>query len=166
MSLELVFASTAITLALILYTLGVFGERRAGTLSLKHVALFWCGLACDTTGTLLMSNIAQQSSAGGFGVHAVTGMLAIALMLVHATWATVTFVRKNERSLHRFHTFSTLVWLAWLVPYIIGMLVGIPAIHLQAVCAIGTSVVVVAALAFVLLRSGKHGGTKRAHSSR
>ena len=40
--------------------------------------------------------------------------------------------------------------LAWLVPYIIGMLVGIPAIHLQAVCAIGTSVIIVAILAVIL----------------
>ena len=30
---------------------------------------------CDTTGTMIMSNIAQQSSAGGFGIHAVTGRL-------------------------------------------------------------------------------------------
>lgn len=153
MSLELVAASVAITLALVLYTFGVFGERGSGTLSLRHVVLFWGGLVCDTTGTLLMSDIAQQSAAGGFGVHAATGMLAIALMLIHATWATVAFARQNERSLKRFHTFSTVVWLLWLVPYIIGMLVGIPMVHLQAVCAIGTSIVIVGVLAVALLRS-------------
>lgn len=125
--------------------------------------LFWGGLVCDTTGTMIMSNIAQQSSAGGFGIHAVTGLLAIVLMLVHAVWATVTYVRHNERGMHRFHTFSTFVWLAWLVPYIIGMLVGIPMIHLQAVCAIGTSVVVVAVLAFVLFRGGKGHAHTAAH---
>ena len=47
------------------------------------------------------------------------------------------------------------MWLAWLVPYIIGMLVGIPMIHLQAVCAIGTSVVVVAVLASCCFRGGE-----------
>lgn len=161
MSLELVTASIAITLALVLYTFGVFGERRSGTLSLRHVLLFWGGLVCDTTGTLLMSGIAQQSASGGFGVHAATGMLAIALMLIHASWATITYVRQNKRSLDRFHTFSTVVWLLWLVPYIIGMLVGIPMIHLQAVCAIGTSILVVGVFAAVLLRSK----SKRADSS-
>lgn len=90
MSIELIVASVAITCALVLYTFGVFGERRSGTLSLRHVLLFWGGLVCDTTGTMIMSNIAQQSSAGGFGIHAVTGLLAIVLMLVHAVWATVT----------------------------------------------------------------------------
>ena len=149
MSIELIVASVAITCALVLYTFGVFGERRSGTLSLRHVLLFWGGLVCDTTGTMIMSNIAQQSSAGGFGIHAVTGLLAIVLMLVHAVWATVTYVRHNERGMHRFHTFS--------------MLVGIPMIHLQAVCAIGTSVVVVAVLAFVLFRGGKGHAHTAAH---
>lgn len=156
MSVELIVASVAITCALVLYTIGVFGERRSGTLSLRHVLLFWGGLVCDTTGTMIMSNMAQQSAAGGFGIHAVTGVIAIGLMLVHATWATVTYVRKNERGMQRFRTFSTFVWLAWLVPYIIGMLVGIPMIHLNAVCAIGTSVIVVAALSIVLFRGKGH----------
>lgn len=155
MSVELIVASIAITCALALYTVGVFGERRSGTLSLQHVLLFWSGLVCDTTGTMIMTNMAQQSATGGFGIHAVTGAIAIALMLVHAAWATVTYLRRNERGMQRFHAFSTFVWLAWLVPYIIGMLVGIPMIHLKAVCAIGTSVIVVAALAFVLFRRKK-----------
>lgn len=165
MSIELIVASIAITLALVLYTIGVFGERRAGTLKLHHVLLFWGGLVCDTTGTTIMTNIAQQSSAGGFGVHAVTGVIAIVLMLIHATWATVTFVRRNERGMQRFHTFSTFVWLLWLVPYIIGMLVGIPMIHLDALCAIGTSVVVVAVLAFVLFRPHAHRPGASHHSA-
>ena len=156
MSFELIVASFAITCALALYTVGVFGERRSGTLSLRHVLLFWGGLVCDTTGTLIMTNIAQQSSAEGFGIHAATGAVAIALMLVHASWATITYARRNELGMRRFHAFSTFVWLAWLVPYIIGMLVGIPMIHLKAVCAIGTSLVVVAALALFLF-----GGKKR-----
>ena len=44
MSIELIVACVAITCALVLYTFGVFGERRSGTLSLRHVLLFWGGL--------------------------------------------------------------------------------------------------------------------------
>ncbi len=102
-----------------------------------------------------MTNIAQTSGAAGFGIHAISGLLAIVLMLVHAVWATVTYVRRNERAEKTFHAFSTFVWLLWLVPYIIGMLVGIPMFHLQTVCAVGTSILVVAAFAFVLLRRGR-----------
>lgn len=168
MSAELVFASVAISLALFFYTWGVFGERRGGTLSLKYVLLFWIGLACDTSGTLTMSNIASQSAASGFGIHAITGVVAIVLMLVHALWATFTYKRGSQQARRRFHTFSTVVWLAWLVPYIIGMLVGIPAIHLQAVCAIGTSVIIVAILAVILFAKGRkkndRGGKSRGTS--
>lgn len=154
MSFELIAASAAITLALVFYTVGVFSERRANTLKLSHVVMFWCGLVFDTTGTTIMTNIAQTSGATGFGIHAISGLLAIILMLVHAVWATATYVRRNERAEKTFHKFSTLVWLLWLVPYIIGMLVGIPMIHLQTVCAVGTATIVVAAFAFFLLRRG------------
>ena len=65
------------------------------------------GLACDTTGTLTMSNIASQSAASGFGIHAITGVVAIVLMLVHALWATFTYKRGSQQARRRFHTFST-----------------------------------------------------------
>ena len=154
MSFELIAASAAITLALVFYTVGVFSERRSSSLKLSHVIMFWCGLVFDTTGTTIMTNIAQTSGATGFGVHAISGLLAIILMLVHAIWATATYIRRNERAEKTFHKFSTLVWLLWLIPYIIGMLVGIPMIHLQTVCAVGTATLVVAAFAFFLLRRG------------
>ena len=36
----IVIASGTITLALVSYTIGVFGERRAGTLTSRHLAFF------------------------------------------------------------------------------------------------------------------------------
>ena len=125
-------------------------ELIVSTVAISLALLFWAGLACDTTGTLIMSNIASQSNATGFGIHGLTGALAIVLMIVHALWATFTYLRGSQQARHRFHTLSTVVWLLWLVPYIIGMLVGIPAIHLKAVCAIGTAIVVVGLLAAYL----------------
>ena len=156
MSLELVLATAAISMALVFYTVGVFSERRAGSLSLRHVVVFWMGLACDTTGTLIMTSIANQGAVmQGASIHGVSGTLAIVLMLAHATWATVTYIRRDEAMQVSFHTFSTFVWLVWLVPYIIGMLVGIPAIHLQAVCAVGTAIVAVAAIVAALFVSSR-----------
>lgn len=40
MPIELIIATVAISLALLFYTWGVFGERRHGSLSLKYVLLF------------------------------------------------------------------------------------------------------------------------------
>lgn len=161
MSFELIAASVAITAALGFYTWGVFGERLHGALTGKYLALFWAGLVCDSTGTFIMTNIAKTSGAPltvGLDVHGLTGMLAIVLMLVHAVWATYTYFRGSEKAQERFHTFSTIVWLVWLVPYIIGMLIGIPVFHLRVVCAVGTSAIIVAALAVALFhkKSPRH----------
>lgn len=70
MSPLLIIASTVISLALVAYTIGVFSERRAGELRPAHLAFFWLGLACDTTGTTIMAIMAQG---GGVVLEAVRG---------------------------------------------------------------------------------------------
>ena len=119
MKTDLIFAIVTITLALIFYTLGVWSEKFAGRLRGRHLILFWVGLVFDTTGTTMMGKIA-----GGldFNLHGITGVLAIILMLSHALWATLVFVRKDEQKLRDFHKFSLFVWLVWLVPFFTGMI--------------------------------------------
>lgn len=122
------FAAAAITAALLFYTLGVFGERRAGMLGKRHLVLFWLGLACDATGTTLMSVYARSLSAQAASpLHAVTGTLAIVLMLFHALWATVVVARGSEGARRNFHKLSVCVWLIWLVPYCVGLFIGMGA---------------------------------------
>ena len=90
-----------------------------------HLVFFWLGLCMDTTGTMLMGEIAGHSMlAGNFSVHGVTGALAILLMIIHAIWATVVLVKNNEKATKNFHRFSILVWAIWLIPYIIGLIMG------------------------------------------
>jgi uncharacterized repeat protein (TIGR03987 family) len=150
MSPLLIGAITAITAALVLYTIGVFGERRSGTLSKHNVVLFWCGFVCDTTGTSIMTVIARSGSATGSSLHAISGALAIVLMLVHAVWATVVIVRNDERGRANFHKFSIVVWLFWLIPYVIGILLGTPAIGASDIVATCVAIVVVACVAGLL----------------
>ncbi|WP_343347568.1 HsmA family protein [Terrisporobacter petrolearius] len=128
MSNILIFAIVAITLALIFYTIGVFSERKAKNLKKNHVIIFWLGLICDTTGTLTMSKIAKSGadtmSAMGLTLHGITGFLAIVLMLFHAIWATWVLNKNEENKKETFHKFSIVVWLIWLIPYFIGMILG------------------------------------------
>ena len=138
------FATVAITGALVFYTIGVFAERQSGTLKLNHIVLFYLGLTCDTTGTACMSFIAQNGSQNP--VHATTGALAIILMIVHAVWATIVYSKKNPTTLARFHRLSIGVWLVWLVPYICGMLMGIPALAIGPNLALGIAI----GIAFVI----------------
>src|SRR5689334_7496020 len=97
------FAIGAMTTALTLYTIGV-----------------WGGLAFDTAGTELMRRIA-----GGVftpGLHSLTGLVALLLMAAHALWATATLARGREEALRGFHRFSVAVWGLWLIPFASGAL--------------------------------------------
>lgn len=125
---KLIFAIITITLALVFYTIGVFSERRSKTLKKWHVITFWLGLVFDTTGTLTMERIASlnevSNAASGISLHGITGMIAIILMLFHAIWATWVLFKGNDKKKLAFHKFSLLVWIVWLIPYIIGMVIG------------------------------------------
>ena len=107
-------ATIIITLALVFYTIGVWAERLAGRLKPWHLAFFWLGLVCDTWGTGLMLEMAGGLT---YDLHGTTGLLAILLMFVHAVWASIVLVRRDERWISNFHRFSIVVWLIWLVPY-------------------------------------------------
>ncbi|GAA0079276.1 HsmA family protein [Clostridium sp. CTA-5] len=128
MDFKLIIATIAITLALILYTVGVFGERKSKSLKKSHVIIFWLGLVCDTMGTFTMKQIANSKittlNSVNQNLHGITGALAILLMLFHAVWATWVLYKDDEKKKVIFHKFSITVWIIWLVPYIIGMFIG------------------------------------------
>jgi uncharacterized repeat protein (TIGR03987 family) len=114
-------AMILITLALIFYSIGVWSERLAGRLKGWHLIFFWTGLVFDTIGTGMMMDMAGGIT---FDVHGLTGVVAILLMLLHAVWASVVLLRKDERLIQNFHKFSLVVWLIWLVPYFSGFFLG------------------------------------------
>ena len=117
MNSQAMLSMILITLALVFYTIGVWSERLAGRLKGWHLIFFWGGLVFDTIGTGMMMEMAGRLTAD---LHGLTGVLAIALMLVHAIWATIVLLRNDERDILKFHKFSLLVWIIWLVPYFSG----------------------------------------------
>ena len=107
-------SAVVITLALVFYSIGVWSERFAGRLKVWHLVFFWLGIVFDTWGTGMMF---ERVGGMMFDVHGLTGLLAIILMFIHAVWATVVLVRKDERWINSFHKFSVTVWVIWLIPY-------------------------------------------------
>jgi uncharacterized repeat protein (TIGR03987 family) len=103
-----------INLALLFYSIGVWSERFQGRLKVWHIAFFWVGLVCDTLGTGMMFDYVGGMS---YDIHGYSGLLAIVLMLIHAIWATVVLLKRDEKMIVNFHKFSVLVWLIWLIPY-------------------------------------------------
>ncbi len=64
----------------------------------------------------------MEKIAGGinFSFHTITGGAALILMLVHAIWATVVLVKKDQNMIAKFHKFSIIVWVIWLIPFFTG----------------------------------------------
>ncbi len=115
-------ASIIITSALIFYTIGVWGERIIGRLKWWNLAFFVLGLICDTVGTGMMFTFVGGMA---FDVHGISGLIAIILMLIHAVWALVVLLKKDEKAIRNFHKFSVFVWVIWLIPYFSPMFVAI-----------------------------------------
>jgi len=111
-----------ISLALVFYSIGVWSERLQGKLKTWHLVFFWAGLVCDTWGTGLMIDMAGGLT---FDIHGVTGVIAIVLMMIHAVWATLVLIRRDEDAIKNFHKFSVTVWFIWLIPYLSPMVLGL-----------------------------------------
>lgn len=115
-------AIVAMTLALILYSIGVWSERLAHNLKPWHLIFFWTGLICDSTGTELMHLIAGGKFV--MSLHSLTGAVALVLMAIHTFVATIVMVRNRKNELQSFHRLSLLVWVLWLLPYGTGLVLN------------------------------------------
>lgn len=124
MSKDLILASMAMIIALISYSIGVFGERRTGTIQLKHILFFVGGLIFDSTGTALMNQIASEKAGSTFGLHQITGGAALILMGFHLIWAIVVYKKGSEKAKKQFHKFSLGVWTLWVISFVLGMFAG------------------------------------------
>ena len=123
---EILLKRTAICVissALIFYTIGVWGERLQRKLKFWHLIFFLLGLLADTVGTSLMEHIAELTHLHD-EMHTVTGAIAILLMFVHALWAIWTYVKGTPIEKRHFNRFSIVVWCIWLIPYLIGVYLG------------------------------------------
>lgn len=119
----LIAAICTISSALVFYTIGVWGERLQKSLKLWHVIFFISGLCADTVGTTLMEHIAQLTHLHD-RIHTITGFTAIVLMFIHACWAIWTYLKGTPKAKAHFNRFSIFVWCIWLIPYCIGVYMG------------------------------------------
>lgn len=119
----LIAAIAVISSALIFYSIGVWGERLQKGLRRWHLLFFSFGLICDTVGTSLMEHIAVLTHRHN-ELHTITGFTAIILMFIHAIWAFWTYYKGSPAAKRHFSRFSVLVWFIWLIPYFIGMYIG------------------------------------------
>lgn len=130
MSRAIIFINSAF----ILYTVGVWSEKLQGKLKPWHLVVFWIGIFCDIAGTSAMSAISKRNGESilvtfiqymqtSFEFHSLAGAIALALMLIHACWATVVVINKESDWIRRFHRYSLIVWIIWLIPFVSGAII-------------------------------------------
>ena len=89
-------------------------------------AAFGLGLVCDFVGTAFMAELVRLTGQDN-RLHAVLGSIAVFLMAIHALWAFWTFRKGSARAKRNFSRFSVIVWWVWLIPYFIGVYLGMTA---------------------------------------
>lgn len=93
---KLIFAIITITLALVFYTTGVFGERKAKTLNKNHVIIFWLGLIFDTIGTFKMGQIAKSGievmNPTSQSIHGITRCLSNNINVISCRMGNMGFI--------------------------------------------------------------------------
>jgi len=114
-------ATIIMAAALVFYSIGVWGEKISGRLKWWHFVFFVLGLICDTWGTGMMFEMVGGMT---FDLHGISGVIAIVLMFIHALWALVVLLKKDEQAILNFHKFSIVVWFIWLIPYFSPMFFG------------------------------------------
>lgn len=88
-------SAALVTFAFAFYTLAVWAERLHRYLMPWHLALFWLGLAFDTSGTYTMSLLTAHLDPTD--LHRLTGQAAIWLMFGHTVRASLV-ARGRERA--------------------------------------------------------------------
>ena len=118
----LVTAIVSMTLALTFYSIGTWGEHIEKRLRLWHIVFFILGLCADSFGTALMTEMADPAKKDL--LHGITGAAALFLMAIHALWAILTYWKGSPKAKRNFSKFSVFVWAFWLIPYALGIVLG------------------------------------------
>ncbi len=118
----IIIAVISITAALLFYTAAVWWNWTNKRLELKHLILFYLGLAGDILGTAMMKSSVEEVT---YDLHTISGYTALVLMLIITAAGTLALMQKSERVLTNFHKFGVPVWCIWTISWITGVVLGI-----------------------------------------
>lgn len=113
----LIYAVTAVTVALLFYTTGIFSGPLRPQFGPFPLVLLFAGVAFDLLGTVLMSLLSP-----GFAVdfHTIIGLIALAMMIILALWSLLDFRREFGNQSSRRRGYALISWLAWVAVFFLG----------------------------------------------
>ncbi|MCC7258644.1 MAG: TIGR03987 family protein [Gammaproteobacteria bacterium] len=122
MSNLILLSVVLITLALVLYSVAVWLNRRSRRLTVANIVIFWCAVAADTLATRLMGARVETIR---WDLHTISGYLALALMAALTLWGTVALLRRRDDWIATFHKLALPIWVIWVGSYITGVYLGV-----------------------------------------
>jgi uncharacterized repeat protein (TIGR03987 family) len=118
MSLFILVAVIAVTIALILYSWTTWIELRSARVSRRSLAAVSAALTFDIIGTVLMT---VNTPGFNLDVHTYIGFTALAVMIIKTGWFAVRYVRGATTLTRRNRIFVTAAWVLWVFVYFSGM---------------------------------------------
>ena len=118
----LLYAVLLFTIAMVLYTISVWGGRLQRHLKPWHLTLFAAGVTTDVIATWLTIEFVGSIV---FTPHAIFGFISLFLMVLHLIWAIIVYAGDNRAGQKHFHRFSLMVWTVWMISYVTGFVTGL-----------------------------------------
>ncbi len=118
MNSTLILGTIIVTLALVLYTIGVFLEQRSRFVSPKVLFFLTIGIISDVTATIFMiigSNNGPITFHGCLGYSALAAML-IDIVLIWRHW----FHRHGNQTSTPLHFYTRIAYIWWILAFIAG----------------------------------------------
>ena len=122
MPTQIIYATILFTVALVLYSVAIWSERRSPQLKRWQILVFFVGVVADIWGVWLSYLFVGQLV---FTPHAILGFTALGLMLLHFIWLLFAFKSKDQQKMVSFRRFGVAVWCVWLISYLSGFVSGI-----------------------------------------
>jgi hypothetical protein len=127
MPVNIIIGNVALIVALVLYSVAIWGGFRAKAFSSKHIVFMWLGVAFDILATLMMA-----ISAGGSlqwdtpanKLHTALAMIAYLGMVAMASAAPP--LKGNARCEKLITRIAIAPWVLWVGLYVWGMVTRMP----------------------------------------
>ncbi len=129
MPVNIIIGLFALLVALVLYSMGVFGCIRAKAITQRHVTLLWIGFAFDTLATTMMA-----IEAGGLDLSPLSDLLhtVVAFAAMFAMLATIIIGMRalkssDEGAKSAIARWILAPWVLWVFIFVWGMISRMPA---------------------------------------
>jgi hypothetical protein len=125
--INIIVGNIALIIALVLYSVAIWGAFRAKAFSGKHLAMMWLGIIFDLLATFMMVISAGGSLQWDTPANKLHTALALAAFFGMVGVASgVSPLKANERCRALFTKIAIAPWVLWLGVYVWGMVTRMP----------------------------------------